>query len=106
MSRTSDPELLLGPRIRQGLEEPGDGEIGRRGSLGNPCNDAGGNEGESCQRSDVPFALAFSKLAAILSGQPDPLLLLAPGIGQRLEQAGDGEVGGRGAIHNGRHDAG
>ena len=56
----SNPLLLLGPRIRQGLGEAGDGEIRRCGAIDDRRNDAGRQEGERSQQADVPFPLGLT----------------------------------------------
>jgi hypothetical protein len=42
------------------LREAGDCEISRRGAVDDRRNDAGRNEGEGRQQTDVPFALGFA----------------------------------------------
>ncbi len=57
---SSDPLLLLGPRIGQGLGEAGDREVRRRGAIDDRRNDAGRQEGEGSEQADVPFALGLT----------------------------------------------
>src|SRR5712671_2873485 len=47
------PLLLLGPRIRERLGEPGDGEVGRGVAIGDRRHDARRHEGERRQQADV-----------------------------------------------------
>ena len=51
-------------------------------------------------RSTTPASVAGAP------SQSDPLLLLDPGIGQRLGEAGDREIRRRGAIDDRRNDTG
>jgi len=48
-----DALLLLDPRTRQRLGEAGDREIRRRGPIDDRRNDAGRNEGEWCDWSNI-----------------------------------------------------
>ena len=56
----SELSLLVGPRVGQSLREPGDGEIGWRGALGDSRHDGRRHEGERRQKADVAFTKTFA----------------------------------------------